>query len=484
MAFSLGGDSKAGAGGGFNFGAPAPAPTGTPAPASTGFTFGAPPPAAAPTTSDTKPPVFSLGGNATATPAPAAGAFSFGAPAAGAPALQPAAPGGFSFGATAATESKPATAAATPAPGVGTADAKPAGFSLGGAAPAAPIFGAPAAAEKKDAAPAPAGGFSFAAPATTATAPAAPTPAGGGFSFGGATTAGQPAAAAPPTPAAGSAPAFGAPAAGAPAFGAPATGAPAFGAPAAATTPAAGAPAFGAPAAAATPTAGAPAFGAPAPATTAPPTPATPAPVQTPAKTPAAAPGTTPAPQEELQYKELTVEQILNLFQRNLEIDSKTYLEEARVVLERDGILRDAQTDVANITQKLRSFYVVQSDMEDSLKAINGYQDEMERTLAQAEETIADMFDAQSHMQAGDADLQREVAYATAEEIERRLQAVSSTLEATSRGLEDSIDAKLSGDIRNVVKVLNQHMTSLESLDLAFGEMDKDITEVNQVLRS
>ncbi|KAJ9467080.1 Nuclear pore complex protein NUP98A [Diplonema papillatum] len=192
---------------------------------------------------------------AAAAPAPAFGAFGAAAP----PSSSAATPAGFAgFGAASSSSSggagfggfgAPAAAAATAA----SSSAGFGGFGGGGSgsAPAFGGFGAPAAA--------PASAPAFGAPVAAGASSSAPA-------FGASSS--TPAFGAP---AAGSAPAFGAPAAGvsgsAPAFGA-SSSTPAFGAPAAGSAPAFGAPAAGASGAApafggfGAPAAPAPAFGA------------------------------------------------------------------------------------------------------------------------------------------------------------------------------------------------------------------------------
>jgi len=352
----------------------------------------------------------------------------------------PAAPGGMNFGVKPAEDSKTDAAASTPAAfggGFAAAAAAPAGND--GKTPPPPVFGGfggaakPAEENKTDsaaAAPAATGLFNVATPAPAAqdtkdTATSAPAPATSGFSFGGA--------------------------------------------PAATTTP-----------------------GTPAP-----PTPGPPAPVNTPGGTlgtTAAAPTasststttttttTTPREPVKLQYQHLSVEQIINKFQQELEKDAVTYLEEARRVAEYDAILRDSQTDISKLAEQLQRSMVQQKEIEQTVTGIGNFQQELDNNLETVEQNVDALFAAQSHLVPIDADMEREAAYKTAATIQQRLQGLEDSLQATMAQMDAAVGGGLTGDVAKIVQILNEHQNSLAALEDMGRRMEHDLAQVNRVL--
>lgn len=444
---------------------------------------------------------FSFGGGSSA-PAPSTVGFSFGG---AAPASGGSKPETFSFGAASATggASKAADVSfgGTPAPAAG--DDKTAatrGFSFAGAAapsqaPSAPSFGV---AEKKPAAPA--GGFSFGgADPTSSQAPTAPSigagdkkvPAPtGGFSFGGAavSTDAKPPSAAPSFAASTAAPTDSS----LPSFGKDIskTTAPSFGGAAAAPaqSKSAGAFSFGVDAgskAPKTPTATEVAT------TTA--TPATPVPVQTPeaSKTPAntTAPHTSAAPSapepKPLPYQTLTVEQIINLFQKELEQDALAYREEASRIAEYDAILRDSQRDISRLTQQAQLAMMEQDRTESSLTQISTFQNALEETLQTVESDVDAVFRTLSSAPPIDADVQRERLHATVAEVEGRLAALELEATAALDQVTAHQKAGLQGtSAQQIVAILNDHHNALSEIDVMGRNLQLDIGQVKQKLKT
>jgi nuclear pore complex protein Nup62 len=448
--FSFGGDKAAAApAGGFSFGSTTatPAASDTPAP-SGGFNFAA--------SSDTaSKPSFGFGGGTSTADgkvAPSFGTTNTDSTAASKPTC--------GFGSTAAS----ADDKQAPSFGVTTDSAKTAGgFSFGKTDSDAAAATKPPATST--------GGFSFAAGGGTegAKTPAPAASTGGGFSFGGsddtanesktgdapstvfslggsATTSNTPAPATTTnTPANTPAPA-------------PSAGGFSFGSPNTTTNPTT-------PAAAAT-------------------TPATPAAgVSTPA-TPAAG-VTTPARSNEptpLQYQTLSVEEILNKFQAELEQDVLQYTREAERIARYDAILRDSQRNLlalGNVTSRL---FVQQTELESTLKSIDAFQTELDSNLVGLEQHVDELFAAQAHVEPQNADKQRELAYSTAVNIDERLSLLSEQLTSTMRLLDDSQDKVLTGSVGDVVRILNAHQNGLAELEQTSRSMEQDFAQIGRYL--
>ena len=216
---------------------------------------------------------------------------------------------------------------------------------------------------------------------------------------------------------------------------------------------------------------------------TAPSTPATPAPVATPITTTAGA--TQPEKQPvRLDYQTLTVEQIMNKFQKELEKDALLYNEEARRVAEYDAILRDSQRDIATLTEQTHRAMLQQQEVEQTLQGIGTLQDELDRTVEGLQSHLDELFDATKNLAPVEADRQREQAYSTARAVDRRLQSLHDSLHLTMEELNAAQERSLpkEGDLRSIFKILNQHQDLLSDLDASSRQMEKDIEQASRLL--
>lgn len=221
------------------------------------------------------------------------------------------------------------------------------------------------------------------------------------------------------------------------------------------------------------------------PGTPTPPTPGPPVPIDTPGtktSTNEASHTVTSNNPVKLQYQHLTVEQILNKFQKELEEDAVTYLEESRRVAEYDAILRDTQTDIVSITEQMQRCLLQQKEVEQTLTGIHNFQEELDRNLANVEKNVDQVFAAQSHLLPVDADVERENAYQTAFKIEARLSSLQDILQGTLQKMDAAQERALSGDVAKIVKILNQHQNSLASLEDVANRMEHDMAQVHRVL--
>ena len=219
----------------------------------------------------------------------------------------------------------------------------------------------------------------------------------------------------------------------------------------------------------------------PAPATT----PATPAAGVSTPQTPAAGvstPATTTTEPTPLQYQTLSVEEILNKFQAQLEQDALQYTREAQRVARYDAILRDSQRNLlalGNVTSRL---LVEQTELESTIQSIHAFEQELDNNLVGLEQHVDELFAAQAHVAPQDADQQRELAYSTAVNIDERLVVLSQQLQSTMRLLDDSHDKVLTGPVGDVVAILNAHQNGLVELEQASRSMEQDIAQIGRYL--
>ncbi|MGK3735618.1 MAG: nuclear pore complex protein Nup62 [Bacillariaceae sp.] len=217
----------------------------------------------------------------------------------------------------------------------------------------------------------------------------------------------------------------------------------------------------------------------------------------TPAATAPAAATSAPAPPVEppaLEYQTLTVEEILNKFQRQLEEDSLAFAEEAKRVCAYDAVLRDSQRDLAKLTTEAQRLMIEQDQVEDGLNTIGAFQNQLGTILAEVEDQVGTIFQTQNHLNPADADLERERSYETAKKIEYQLDDVTNSLRETfdtlnqanasaygASGGDGFSDGGSSNDINSVndvVTVLNRHQDGLAELEAAAQKLELDCVEV------
>jgi chromosome segregation ATPase len=180
-----------------------------------------------------------------------------------------------------------------------------------------------------------------------------------------------------------------------------------------------------------------------------------------------------------LEYQVLTVEQILNKFQAELEKDAVEYLKEAKRVAQYDATLRDSQRALSALSTKTSQLLQQQSELEGMLKGIGAFHSEFEKNLDQLEVQVDQLFGAQSHVVPTDSDVQRENAYSTAVQCEQRLQALQ---EAATTMLQRLELGGGQGPVADIVKILQQHEMQLASLEQTNRAMEHDINQLSLTL--
>jgi Nsp1-like C-terminal region len=206
------------------------------------------------------------------------------------------------------------------------------------------------------------------------------------------------------------------------------------------------------------------------------------------ASTPAAAP---PAPQAELvlDYQNMTVEQILNAFQKYLEGDAAAFVEESQRVLDHDAVLRQSQRDLALLATHAQTLCAQQNDVQQQLLGIEAQQSSLDQQLRYAEGLLDSLFASQSHLAPTDADVQREKTYTTALAVDQRLSALTDQLKESLKLLDEAAtstsssgsgggDSSNSDDHRNLLAILNQHQNALAEIELTSQRVEHDMKRI------
>jgi nuclear pore complex protein Nup62 len=201
-----------------------------------------------------------------------------------------------------------------------------------------------------------------------------------------------------------------------------------------------------------------------------------------------------------LAYQTLTVEEILNKFQRQIEEDSLAFIEEAKRVCDYDAVLRDSQRDLANLTTEAQRLMIEQDQIENGLNTIGAFQNQLDTILTGVEDQVGSIFQAQNHLNPVDADIERERAYETAKMIEYQLDDVTNSLRDTFDTLNQASASAFGaggnstdtsgGDINginsayDVITILNRHQDGLAQLEATAQKLELDCNEVTAVLQT
>lgn len=176
----------------------------------------------------------------------------------------------------------------------------------------------------------------------------------------------------------------------------------------------------------------------------------------------------------------MTVEGILNRFQKELEEDAVAFLDQAKRVCEFDAVVRDSQRALSQLASQTQRLLLEQEQVEVMLMGIDTFQTHLEQTLGQVEAQVDHLFVGQSHLAPQDADVQRERAYQTALTVDAQLETLESTLASTLNEL-----SLASSDDRSsqLMAVLNQHQDSLAAVEAATRQLELDVKHVGRMLQ-
>ena len=187
----------------------------------------------------------------------------------------------------------------------------------------------------------------------------------------------------------------------------------------------------------------------------------------------------------------MTVEQILNAFQKHLEGDAAAFVEESQRVLDHDAVLRQSQRDLALLASHAQTLCAQQSDVQQQLLGIEAQQSSLDQQLRYAEGLLDSLFASQSHLAPTDADVQREKTYTTALAVDQRLSALTDQLKESLRLLDEAATSSTSGssdnnnnddDDRNLLSILNQHQNALAEIELTSQRVEHDMKRIQMAM--
>ena len=185
-----------------------------------------------------------------------------------------------------------------------------------------------------------------------------------------------------------------------------------------------------------------------------------------------------------LEYQTLTVEQILNKFQKELESDAADYMKQAHRVMQYDAVLRDSQRSLSHMSQQTSKLIVQQVELEQLINGIGAFQSELDSNLQIMEAQVDDLFRAQAHLTPVEADRKREQAYNTAVEVDGRISLLTTNLRSSLRQLDGAQETVITGEVGDVCRIINLHQSQLEQLERTTRSMDHDIKQLEQMMAS
>lgn len=193
-----------------------------------------------------------------------------------------------------------------------------------------------------------------------------------------------------------------------------------------------------------------------------------------------------------IEYQSLTIEQILNRFQSELETDAISFMQEAQRVAQYDATLRDTQHSLSDLTNLVSRLMLQQSEVDSQLQGIGSYQCELGGTLDLLERNVDELFAAQSHVHVGDADVEREKSYERALDVDTKLDQMNvvltnvvNDLNAAQERVWSSSGAAEEGkdeEVGKIIGVFNAHHETLAYLESKARAVESDMAMIGQVL--
>ena len=196
-----------------------------------------------------------------------------------------------------------------------------------------------------------------------------------------------------------------------------------------------------------------------------------------------------------IEYQSLTIEQILNRFQSELETDTIAFLTEAQRIAHYDATLRDTQHSLSELTNMVSRLMLHQSEVDTQLSGIGSYQNELSTTLDVLERNVDELFASQSNVNVQDSDIEREKSYERAIIIDKKLDGMVSTLNHVVNDLNAAQErvwsASSSGggeggkndeEVGKIISVFNAHHDTLAYLEGKARSVESDLRMIDQVL--
>ena len=196
-----------------------------------------------------------------------------------------------------------------------------------------------------------------------------------------------------------------------------------------------------------------------------------------------------------IEYQSLTIEQILNRFQSELETDTIAFLTEAQRIAHYDATLRESQNSLSELTNMVSRLMLHQTEVDTQLQGIGSYQNELGSTLDLLERNVDELFASQSNVNVQDSDIQREKSYERAIDVDNKLDSMTSSLQHVVNDLNAAQERVWSAsgngglvegnneEVGQIIGVFNAHHDTLAYLESKARSVESDLAVIGQVLQ-
>lgn len=162
------------------------------------------------------------------------------------------------------------------------------------------------------------------------------------------------------------------------------------------------------------------------------------------------------------RLKHGTVEDIIGLWNRELEDHASAFVDQALLIAKWDELMLENLKKIIHLQNQVTSVQKQQTQLNGLLDTIRTNQEEFNTVLDELEEKVN-----QLPKRSGNDDLKREEAYELAEVIDNSLLNMSETLSKSIQSLNNNTERHLdpNNPLTAVLKILNHHMTSLQWIE-------------------
>nr|CCA22034.1 nuclear pore glycoprotein putative [Albugo laibachii Nc14] len=178
-----------------------------------------------------------------------------------------------------------------------------------------------------------------------------------------------------------------------------------------------------------------------------------------------------------------TVEEIINMWSEQLERNAETFTKEAVKVCNWDMELMESQKLLGDIANDVRRIQVGQKELDVNLDTIFAYQNELNSTLSELEQSVEKMYESQDQMPIA-ADIEREQTLQLAVDVDDQLNTLTDTLKETVESMNQAQRETMDDDnpITQIIKVLNVHHNSLRWIEDNSSRMNQEINQLTKKL--
>jgi len=176
------------------------------------------------------------------------------------------------------------------------------------------------------------------------------------------------------------------------------------------------------------------------------------------------------------------VEEILALWNRDLEEHVAAFTEQALEIKKWDRMLIDNSNKIQQLQQLVNKVQEKQTALSGTLASIKSHQEELATMIDKLEKQTAEL--SVSKAGATPDERKREEAYRLAEEVDLQLQQMAHTLADTIKRLNQPVEkaADSNNPLAQIVRVLNLQMTSLQWVEEQTGELELQLRKAQDVL--